>query len=156
MSDIIPFTPQGNPEPEELIWNCACGCRSFILFSSGKIECANCDLAICCGDIVDDLGDWRQKLKPVPPSDADVPDSTSVTRIAYANADFARAGALKKASNWGKDGELAMVVSYNNRGASSSWFAFDNEGDKEKTIEQLERLIETVRNTATREGNENG
>lgn len=147
MSDVIPFTPRGNQKNEEAIWICACGNRTFVLYATGALLCANCDHPVCA-ECLPEEGKWVGRVPPPPAPDADLEgDTLGVFRKDFDSEEFARASVMKQAGDWAKADELEMVFARNTAGASAAWFGFDTAEEKELAAVQLEGMVKHIRET---------
>lgn len=109
MSDnVVQFA---KPEPERLIWACACGCTTHYHHASGDVECAACEAISTSVS-----GEWREHFPEAPeepkPCDA---SSFKITNIGSPEV------ALKRFTKQLSVDDTAVAILIDNEGGLSTW-----------------------------------
>lgn len=108
MTEIIEF--KRKPGPEDMVWQCQCGCSSFFVREDSKAECQ------VCGAVANDgAGDWRTLL-PDPPATAPPVDKSAV-KVTMLNV----VAAFKQTVGMADVDESAFVIVVQKNGHVRAW-----------------------------------
>lgn len=97
-------------KPEQIVWVCACGCRTFELHADGTAMCANCERVASPGS------DWYRELPPpvAEPREVD-PDARAV--VAMNSSDSALGRIVRKMN----EDTTSVVIVIHDDGALNTW-----------------------------------
>lgn len=139
MTNVVKF-----PNPDDTILKCTnCGCTSFYVCATAKIECCNCrSIADHIGKVLD-MAEWIKRTPEVPPNIEN--DLGSLRVIATNNADLSRRIVLKAIQDWSADNSLAGVVGFRTDGANKSWTYIIDEDTKAFVVGKFGEFFEQVK-----------
>jgi len=107
---IVQFPPR-QPEPQILLWRCACGCSTHYARCDGTLECAN------CGTLQSGSPDqWRSRLPETPSNPASI-EGGDVNVVSLDTS----AAALKRVVQNIDQRDLAALIVVRNDGGLSTW-----------------------------------
>jgi hypothetical protein len=133
MADIIEvnFRPE---EEEDLILYCECGCSTFLLYSHGVYECAQCGSQ--------ESSEFVTETKNIPHR-PDRNDEGAIKLTVTTSTEFAKIIALKKMND--RKAEYAAIIAFNNNGGWDGWDDTENEEHIDWLERQMKRYIDNLR-----------
>lgn len=132
-TEVIQLRPfQKAKKEEELILICrACECRSFLVTSLGRLECAHCK-----DDVLTDV-EWRKQLPDVT-GEEDKDDAGTFSIAALGDASFACMSVVGKIKKRMK--ELVAVHAVFRDTTTSAWNGAENAKERDALVVKIEEF----------------